>query len=319
MHKPKTNSRFYVLRKLKRQLSDYLQTLRLVRSPNFRYLRFAPVGHFYSPLPDHKSIDLEAATLFDRSAKTIAGIDLNEDLQIGLCERFSGYMNEIPFGDEPSESARYYLDNPYFSYGDGISLYGMMREFQPAQIIEVGSGYSSALMLDTDDAFFDGSTRITFIEPYPERLNALLSDGDRRHKRILEQKVQQVSLEAFERLEANDILFIDSSHVMKAGSDLSYLMFSVLPVLKPGVIIHFHDVMWPFEYPRKWFQNGRAWNEAYVLRSFLMHNKAYEILFFNSWLAEHQRSVLKRFLPLMLRQPSSKITFGNSSLWIRKK
>ncbi|MCH8556565.1 MAG: class I SAM-dependent methyltransferase [Balneolia bacterium] len=307
------------IRKIWHGLLEVRNALAIVKSANYRYLQFAPPGHFYSPLPDHDEVNKSASTLFDRTVASVPGIDLNEHLQFELCSRFASFRNEIPFNDEPTEANRYHFNNPYFSYGDAVVLYSMMRSFRPERIIEVGSGFSSAAMLDTDEYFFEGSTHLTFIEPFPERLDKLLTNQDHRRKQVLNKPVQQVPLSVFEQLEENDILFIDSSHVMKAGSDLSYLMFSVLPVLKPGVIIHFHDVMWPFEYPKKWFHNGRAWNEAYVLRSFLMHNKAFEILFFNSWLEEHQRSMLKRFLPLMLRQPSSKITFGNSSLWIRKK
>ena len=307
------------LRKVWHGVLEVRNAVAIVKSANYRYLRFAPPGHFYSPLPDYDEINSSAQTLFDRSAVSIPGVDLNENHQLELCERFAAFHKEIPFGDEPSDQNRYHFNNPYFSYGDAVALYSMMRSFRPERIIEVGSGFSSAAMLDTDEHFFDRNTSFTFIEPFPERLDELLTNQDKQKKQVLDKPVQQVPLSVFEQLEKNDILFIDSSHVMKAGSDLSFLMFSVLPVLKPGVVIHFHDVMWPFEYPRKWFNNGRAWNEAYMLRTFLMHNTAYEMLFFNSWLAEHHRPMLKRNLPLMLRHPNSKITYSNSSLWIRKK
>ena len=93
--------------------------------------------------------------------------------------------------------------------------------------------------------------------------------------------VQNVKLIEFEKLEPNDLLFIDSSHISKIGSDLNYLLFEVLPSLKPGVIIHFHDILYPFEYPYEWIEKGIYWNEAYLLKAFLMHNKNYEILLFN--------------------------------------
>lgn len=307
------------LRKIWHGFLEVRNAVAIIKSANYRYLRFVPPGHFYSPLPDHDEINRNAKTLFDRTAVSVTGIDLNEEFQYELCSRFAGFRKEITFSDEPSDGSRYHFNNPYFSYGDAVVLYSMMRSFRPERIIEIGSGFSSAAMLDTDEQFFEGNTRFTFIEPFPERLDELLTNQDKRKKQVLDKPVQQVPLSVFKELEKNDILFIDSSHVMKAGSDLSFLMFSVLPVLKPGVIIHFHDVLWPFEYPRKWFNNGRAWNEAYMLRTFLMHNPAYEILFFNSWLEEHHRSMLKRNLPLMLRKPASKITRSNSSLWMRKK
>jgi hypothetical protein len=93
----------------------------------------------------------------------------------------------------------------------------------------------------------------------------------------------------------------------------------VIPGLASGVIIHIHDIFWPFEYPKKWLKTGRAWNEAYLLLAFLQFNSAFDILFFNSYLELHHKKLLRRKLPLILRQSSSKMTYGNSSLWIRKR
>ena len=194
----------------------------------------------------------------------------------------------------------------------------MIRRHRPKQLIEVGSGFSSAAMLDVNDRFFTGDIRFTFIEPYPKRLLGLLTAQDKAKCKILQKGVQDVPISTFEALEKDDILFIDSSHVGKIGSDVLYILNSVLPALKAGVVIHFHDVMWPFEYPKVWFDIGRAWNEAYLLRAFLQYNGAFEILFFNSFLETHHRGTLEKQLPLMLKAPSSWITPGNTSLWIRK-
>jgi len=194
-----------------------------------------------------------------------------------------------------------------------------MRQFQPKRIIEVGSGYSSAAMLDVDELFFNSEIQFTFIEPHPDRLRALLPDEDLGGASILEQPVQQVGLPEFELLDDGDFLFIDSSHVSKIGSDVNYLIHHILPKLSSGVIIHFHDILWPFEYPKKWLKAGRAWNEAYLVRAFLQYNSSFEILFFNSFLEQHHRNLLREKMPLMLRQPAAKLTFGNSSLWLRKK
>src|SRR4030095_14584076 len=120
---------------------------------------------------------------------------------------------------------------------------------------------------DTCDRFMDKNVEFTFIEPCPERLIGLLTEEDMERVRIETNPVQRVDPTIFDSLEANDILFIDSSHIAKIGSDLLYIIFYVIPSLKKGVIIHFHDVLWPFEYPEKWLQEGRAWNEAYFLRS----------------------------------------------------
>ena len=138
-------------------------------------------------------------------------------------------------------------------------MYALLRRYCPKRIIEVGSGFSSALMMDSNDRFLDGSIRFTFIEPYPERLRSLLTEQDNGCMELLQTVVQNVPCEPFASLERNDILFIDSSHVAKIGSDVSnYLVFEILPRLKPGVVVHVHDVMWPFEYPKEWLMEGRA-------------------------------------------------------------
>jgi hypothetical protein len=307
---------YHELTRMVRQLREALV---LTRSPNFKFLTFSPPGHFYSPIPDIASIKSDSYRLFDPNSAEIAGLHLNESGQLELVERFSAFKSKIPWpADGRDPRFRYHFDNIYFSYGDAVSLFGLMKEFRPGRVIEVGSGYSSAAMLDIDELFLGRSTSFTFIEPHPDRLKDLLKDEDWARVSILEHPVQDSSISDFTALKKNDILFIDSSHVSKAGSDVGYLINLVLPHLAPGVIIHFHDILWPFEYPGKWLTAGRAWNEAYLLLAFLQYNSAFEILFFNSYLEKHHRKLLRRKLPLMLRQPSSKMTFGNSSLWLRK-
>ena len=158
----------------------------------------------------------------------------------------------MPFKDEPTAGLRYYFANPFFSYGDAIILYSMLRQRRPRRVVEAGSGFSSAVMLDTNERFCLKQMRMTFIDPYPERLLALLVEEDltRQHE-VIADAVQGVSFEKFAELGANDLLFIDSSHVAKAGSDVVHLVTSVLPRLRKGVIVHFHDVFWPFRQPRR--------------------------------------------------------------------
>jgi hypothetical protein len=127
-----------------------------------------------------------------------------------------------------------------------------------------------------------------------------------------------VPAEIFRSLNENEILFIDSSHVAKTHSDVLHILFDILPLLKKGVLIHFHDILWPFEYPKIWLDQGRAWNEAYFLRAFLQYNKSFEILYFNSFMEFHHNDFLRGNLALMVKTPSSEITPGNASLWIRK-
>ena len=243
--------------------------------------------------------------------KSIPGIENHVEDQLALVGKFSEYYDKLPFKDEKSSGLRYYFQNSYFCYGDAIILYSMLRHRRPQRIIEVGSGFSSAVMLDTNDLFFSKRMILTFVEPYPERLFSLLSDEDKKQHEIIIDTVQDVPLERFATLDANDILFIDSSHVAKIGSDVVHLLTNVLPRLRKGVIVHFHDVFWPFEYPEEWIRGGRAWNEDYILKAFLQFNAKFKILFFNSYLAIHHKEVVEQNLPSFLKNTGG-------SLWIEK-
>ena len=190
-------------------------------------------------------------------------------------------------------------------------LYSMLREARPRRIIEVGSGFSSAAMLDLNDHVLGGTVEFTFIDPDMRRLRPLLREGDAGRVTLIERRVQEVPLEAFAALGAGDVLFIDSSHVSKIGSDVNRLYFDVLPALAPGVLIHIHDVAGNLEYPREWLEEGRAWNEQYLLRAFLMHNAAYRVELFTGWLFNTRHAWFRDRMPLCARG-------GGGQLWLRK-
>lgn len=275
------------------------------------FLRAWPAGHYYSPLPDPKFVDERKATLFNRQVESIPGIENNEDGQLALAETLSQYYRDLPFTDKERAGLRYYFDNIWFSYGDAIILNAMLRHYKPRRIVEVGSGFSSAVMLDTNDLHLSKQISCTFIEPEPERLFTLLSEEDKKRHEVIVGMVQDVPLTQFELLDANDILFIDSSHVVKIGSDVVHLLTNVLPILREGVIVHFHDVFWPFEYPERWVQEGKAWNENYLIKAFLQFNSKFRILFFNSYLATHHEREMGQKFPLWLRDTGG-------SLWLQR-
>jgi predicted O-methyltransferase YrrM len=208
---------------------------------------------------------------------------------------------------------RYYFNNDIYTYSDGIFLYSTIRKFQPKKIIEVGSGFSSALMMDTNDLFFNSSIELIFVEPYPDRLLSLFKAADHKKYTVIKKPVQDVPITLFEQLNENDILFIDSTHVSKTGSDVNFILFEILPILNKGVLIHFHDIFYPFEYPKEWVLNrkGFGWNEDYILRAFLSYNKSFEILAFNTFLEHYYEDWFQQEMPLCL------INKGGS-IWLRK-
>jgi hypothetical protein len=143
------------------------------------------------------------------------------------------------------------------------------------------------------------------------RLRPLLRADDQTRVVLIERRVQEVPLETFAALEAGDVLFIDSSHVSKIGSDVNRLFFDILPVLRPGVHVHIHDVAGNFEYPREWYEEGRAWNEQYLLRAFLMYNRAFRIVLFTGWLFNTRHEFFRERMPLCARG-------GGGQIWLRK-
>jgi predicted O-methyltransferase YrrM len=289
----------------------YRSFLKLFYGRNYRFLYFEPPGHFYSPIPDIKEVLARWGSLFKRESKDCPGIDLSERNQLELLENLSMFYNDLPFPEAPSNSTRYYYQNQNFRYGDVIILYSFLRHYKPRKVIEVGSGFSSAAMLDTNSFFLKERVHFTFIEPYPDLLFSLLSEEDIRKHIVIQRPLQDVPLELFKNLSEGDVLFIDSSHVVKAGSDVAYIFFYILPELNPGVIIHLHDILWPFEYPKKWLLGGRAWNEAYFLRAFLQFNTTFEIMYFNSFMVEFHGDIIQEKMPLCLKD-------SGYSIWIRK-
>jgi len=297
----------------KRRIKEFLRSAVNPDAPppaaSQRPVEFFPPGHFHSPVVDPETINEDKHSSGTFHAREIPGIDLNEGGQVTLFEELSGYYDELPFADEKSGDLRYHYVNGMYSYGDAIILYSMLRHFQPRRVVEVGSGFSSALMLDVNERFLGNEIQLTFIEPYPERLNSLLRPGDRAE--LIEQGLQGVGDGVFEELQSGDFLFVDSSHVAKHCSDVNKLFFDILPRLKTGVFIHFHDIFYPFEYPLAWLKRGISWNEGYILRSFLMYNPNYRIRFFNHYFMGFHAERMKDKMPLMMKNPGG-------SFWLEK-
>jgi hypothetical protein len=217
------------------------------------------------------------------------------DFPVGLAKRAANY--EIS-----SLEGRYgfTFGNDYFTDADAAGLYTMLREYRPATVIEVGSGWSTRV---TKAALEDnGGGEFVTIEPFPIRITSP----------TYRQPVQTVPLEVFDKLTANDVLFIDSSHVATVGSDVTHLMFRVVPRLAPRVLVHFHDIFLPDEYPKEWATRlRRFWNEQYLVHAFLLCNQRWEIL----WSSHH----LTTRHPELVDWPRSIHPHTlPSSLWIRR-
>lgn len=265
-----------------------------------KHLGEYPAGHYYSPIPNRDDILVNL-----QSTKTdtvqLPDVDLNTDRQFEVLNRFQTFYHDLPFSENRDRQCRFYYDQNFFSYADAIFLYSFLRHTQPKRIIEVGSGFSSAVILDTAERFLPSPPEITLIDPDPRRLKKLLRRHDKKRIQIIKKRVQDVPIPAFTALSAGDLLFIDSSHILKCGSDVHFLIFNILPRLPGGIFVHFHDVFYPFEYPAEWLLEGRYWNESYFLRAFLSHNSEWTIYFFSTYISRVFRDFLKNEMPLCLK------------------
>lgn len=275
-----------------------------------------PDGHFYSPVVDPDEIAQRRHEIWP-AQPFVAGVDFDDEAHRRvLSEVFPRFIADYRYEEaapaEDAELDRFYTRNSQFSWLDSRALFVLLREWRPRRIIEVGSGYSSLLMADVNQRFLDGACDITCIEPYPR---PFLRRGLPGLSRVIEERVQRVDMSEFARLEAGDILFIDSSHVAKTGSDVNHLYFEVLPRLAHGVRVHVHDIFLPHDYPPDWvIDENRSWNEQYVLRALLMHSAAFHVVFGCSY-AYHR-------FPEEVRQAlnvASGRAFGGSSFWIERK
>ena len=269
---------------------------------------FVPPGHFYSPIPD----PAEARARLNRKIPdALPDIAVDPAAMEQLWARLATHMAGCDFPERAAPPHRYYFENDFFSYADALVLHAMLRWLRPARVIEIGSGFSSAAMLDTRERH-GVPGHLTCIDPEPDRLHGLLRPHDDTWCKVLPRKIQDADTKLFTTLTAGDILFIDSAHVMKTGNDLHHILFEILPAIAPGVVIHFHDIFWPFEYPPDWvLGEQRAWNEIYALRAFLAGNAAYEILFFNDYFARFHHAAMVQAHPLVGRNTGG-------SLWLRK-
>lgn len=284
------------------------QMVRPMTDPDDPYF-FVPPGHFYSPIPD----PAEARSHLEKtwgSEKPLRGISIDDAALKKCWKTICKHQQDMNFPEEREPEYRYFYNNDQFSYGDAVTYTSFLRELNSARVMEIGSGFSSALALDLRREL-ELDVNLTFIEPYPERLNALLRDEDKSSIALIEDKVQNVQISEFEALQPNDILIIDSSHVGKTGSDVCYELFEILPSLKAGVNVMIHDIFYPFEYPKAWtLDDQRAWNETYLVRAFLMYNQAFEINFFNHYFA------LK--FPQLVRDTDIRfLTSPGGSLWLK--
>jgi hypothetical protein len=275
--------------------------------------------HFYLPIPEEADLDYA----FAAGNSELPGLDMNDRLALDLMERVClSYMEEFrtefpQYASPTGDKRRFYLINGSYMAIDAHIYFALIRHYQPKRIVEIGSGNSTLLALAAclKNAQSDGRVaEITTIDPYP---GEIIRSGLPGLSRQIEAKVQDVDLSLFTELEAGDILFIDSSHVLRTGGDVQMEYLEILPRLAPGVLVHIHDVSLPKPYPRVYFQQHLYWNEQYLLQAFLAFNSRFEVLWPGNYMMQKYPdrvcAVFPEFQVMRQHYPQSE----PSAFWMR--
>jgi len=270
--------------------------------------------HFYESIPDTRKLK---DSLWETYSELV-GIDINEKKQLELLSFFvSNFQKE--YKDFPLNKTlipyQYYINNGGFESVDGEILYCTIRYFKPKRIIEIGSGnstYLSAQAILENKKEGKGDCELIIIDPYP---NKILEKGFPGLSKLIKEEVQKIDLSEFGKLKENDILFIDSSHVLKIGSDVQYEYLEILPRLNKGVIVHMHDIFLPAEYRKEWIsKNYIFYTEQYLLQAFLTFNNVFEVL----WAGSYMHLTYPQLLEKTFNSYNSKKVWPGS-FWIRRK
>lgn len=285
----------------------FWQFLRCIPQENdtWNFENYVPFNHYESPYLNENSREYQYYK--KNSQNELKDIELNEEGQIALLKDIGGFVENF-YGDISKEKifSRYISNNDMFDGADAALYYSFLRKFRLQRVIEIGSGHSTALALDVKQHYVNELT-ISCIEPFPDRLLRNIKSDDEVH--LQKTYVQEIDLKIFEALQENDILFIDSSHVAKIGGDVPFEYFEILPRLKKGVLIHIHDIFYPFLYPERWIKQGRCYNEAFILRALLMDSNKYEVCFFNDMMYKLYEAEYSAYFRKA----------GGSSIWLRKR
>jgi hypothetical protein len=261
-------------------------------------------GHFYSPAVDATAMKAKKSELWPDSPPETPGISWDLDGHRRLLADWQPIAADWDYADRPAGTG-FREPNGSFEGLDSRVLYAMLRSLKPQRLVEVGSGMSSLLIADVNTRHLDNAMAYTAIEPFPKDYLRRPVQG---LTELRVEEVQNVPLEVFQTLAAGDILFIDSSHVAKTGSDVNYLYLQVLPRLASGVYLHIHDIFLPWDYPYEWVvRERRNWNEQYLLQALLTGSRRLQIRFANHF--------AQRMLPEAVEQCWGD-RLGGGSIWL---
>ncbi len=274
---------------------------------------WAPPGHVYSPITDPHDCYLRQTEIRNLDALSDrVDLPIDEAAQLRLLGWLSEHGALFPFQNGPLGDWRYHTGNGHFGHADAVLLFSMLLEYKPSRLIEIGCGFSSLLVMDVNDCFLGHGLETTFVDPRPDAILGLLRPLDPYREHVQATRSQEISAEVIAQLGRGDILSLETSHVAKTGSDVCDIISRILPSLAPGVLVHVHDIYYPFEYPESWVvQDNRSWNEAYFLRAFLQYNGTFRVLFFNNLMTRKYPDQMRAAFPGLEETPAS-------SIWLEK-
>ncbi|HVF56485.1 MAG TPA: class I SAM-dependent methyltransferase [Pyrinomonadaceae bacterium] len=275
--------------------------------------------HFYLPIPEEE--DLRDGFWEKRSE--LVGVEMNDagslDLLQNVFPRYTAEFREHFPLRQTDKMEPFYLINGMFMAVDAHVYYMFIRHFRPKRIVEIGSGYSTLLAARAclgnmqDDG--GSAAQLTCVEPFPM---PFLRDGFPGLSQLVQKRVQEVDMELFTALEAGDILFIDSTHVLRAGGDVQLEYCEILPRLAPGVLVHIHDISLPKPYPRIYFEeHHHYWNEQYLLQAFLAFNSRFEVLWPGNYMMEKYPERVTGVFPEYHQMREAFPSSEPSSFWMR--
>ena len=270
--------------------------------------------HFYSPIPDIRELD--RVPDFWKHSSDMVGVHMNPEGQRQFMrETLAQFVAECQFPTEATATPHeYFIRNSYFGYISATAMHCIVRHSHPRRILDVGAGFTTRVLAHAAlmNATMGSPAELIAIDPYPA---PLLQQGFPGLTRVIQKGIQEVDLDFLTELQVNDILSIDTSHVVRTGGDVPFLYLEVLPRLKPGVLVHIHDIFLPFEYPREWMRGRRFWNEQSLLQGFLCFNSAFEPL----WGQKYAESVLREeYHRLFQGKTAYDDNFDSNSFWMRR-
>lgn len=290
----------------------------LLTNKSFRFFRWfgvyvAPV-HFYSPIPDIRELDQQPKLW--TAASAMPGVKMNpEEHSEFMTKALSQFVGECEFPTHATTFPHeYFVRNSYLGYVSASAMHCIVRHYHPRRIVDIGAGFTTrvfahAVLMNAKLGF---PAKLDAIDPYP---SSVLLQGFPGLTTVLAKRAQDLDIDFLTQLDANDILSIDTSHVVRTGGDVNYLYLEVLPRLKPGVLVHIHDIFLPFEYPRTWLHRRSFWNEQYLLQGFLCYNSAFKPL----WGQKYAESVLQEEYELLFHGKTDyDDNFDSYSFWMQR-